>query len=87
MAARYIEIAQQVYREIQSRREQQKSTKFHCTRCEAHFDTSVGFAKHQAYGCDHVSAPAAEKTLPSCAKCGSYALYRDGSCMTCAGEF
>ena len=23
------------------------------------------------------------KTLPSCPKCGSYALYRDGSCMSC----
>jgi hypothetical protein len=23
------------------------------------------------------------KTLPSCPKCGSFALYRDGSCMTC----
>jgi hypothetical protein len=25
------------------------------------------------------------KTLPSCPKCGSFALYRDGSCMTCEG--
>jgi hypothetical protein len=25
------------------------------------------------------------KTLPSCKVCGSYALYKDGSCMTCEG--
>jgi hypothetical protein len=25
----------------------------------------------------------ADRTLPSCTKCGSFALYRDGSCMTC----
>jgi archaellum biogenesis ATPase FlaH len=36
---------------------------------------------------DDTSEPVADpgaKTLPSCTKCGSYALYRDGSCMTCA---
>jgi hypothetical protein len=26
-----------------------------------------------------------DRNLPSCKNCGSFALYRDGSCMTCEG--
>src|SRR5262245_15432477 len=64
-------------------REIQKETaRFHCTRCNAHVDTSAGYAKHYALGCDYVSAPVQEKTLPSCSKCGGYYLYH-GRCVSC----
>lgn len=65
---------------------------FHCARCGARFDTSAGAAaKHEVYGCNYVCLPVkqgAERTLPKCESCGSYAVYReaDGSfmCMSCA---
>lgn len=62
---------------------------FHCVRCGTHFDTSVGKAAHLGYGCGN-PRPVAEpvKNLPSCAKCGGSALYRekDGTvtCESCA---
>ena len=60
---------------------------FACGKCGAHFDTSVGFAKHFAFGCDYKDSPATAKTLPSCPACGSFYLYpeKDGRliCMAC----
>jgi hypothetical protein len=61
---------------------------FSCEQCLAHFDTSVGVAKHQVNGCHADEArEEASKTLPRCPACGSYALYRERSgmlsCQTC----
>jgi hypothetical protein len=65
---------------------------FCCQHCGAHFDTSVGFAKHQVSGCvpetgDGSIAQEVARILPFCPVCGSYAVYRekDGrqSCQTC----
>jgi hypothetical protein len=62
---------------------------FVCDKCGARFDTSTGRAKHEVYGCDWrpPTTPPATRTLPSCPKCGSFALYRekDGTltCQTC----
>jgi hypothetical protein len=100
--ARYLEIAEQEMRKIRARREMEKTgersklpwagynggNKFCCEKCGAHFDTSVGFATHEVRGCDYKnSIPKVAKTLPSCAKCGSFYLHKeaDGSvtCMTC----
>jgi hypothetical protein len=62
---------------------------FECDQCGRRFDTSTGIAIHQVYGCNsqRIPAPVANKTLPSCPACGSFALYceRDGklTCQTC----
>jgi len=73
---------------------QRKSVKtaagnFTCRLCGNHFDTRVGLAAHQGYGCGNERIPPPTVgAMPRCPACGSYALYRepDGSthCGTCS---
>jgi len=65
---------------------------YQCDRCGTRFDTSIGRAWHEANNCADVSrAPYEHAALPSCHKCGSYALDRiaDGAseCETCGANF
>lgn len=61
---------------------------FCCVKCGDHFDTRIGLAAHQGYGCDspRIAQPTPE-TMSSCQECGSFAVYRekDGTvtCQTC----
>jgi ribosomal protein L37AE/L43A len=63
---------------------------FTCHRCRSHFDTRIGLAAHEGYGCgnERIARPTAD-SLPSCPVCGSYALYRlpggRAECQTCGG--
>jgi hypothetical protein len=101
--ARYLELAEEAMREIRARRKLGRiaelpwpgyngGKQFCCKLCDAHFDTSTGYAKHQVYGC-YTAAPEVKEVhrdLPSCPKCGSFALYREKSgevtCQTCEGR-
>lgn len=90
--ARYLELAEEAMREIRARRLQEKTAalnKLFCPKCGTHFDTSVGRAKHQAYGCEIRLPRMRDKgscTMPSCPKCGSFAFYpvaKGSECQTC----
>jgi hypothetical protein len=102
--ARYLEIAEEAMREIRARRLQKKAaalSKLFCSDCGTHFDTSVGIARHQAYGCEKVAvrtkpaelrtkSPEPPRSMPSCPKCGSFALYPvagGAECQTCGTLF
>lgn len=60
---------------------------FMCDLCGAHFDTASGIDRHRVWGCEHTFNPEPQRTLPSCSRCGSYALHREKSgavtCETC----
>jgi|SRR6266571_483341 len=61
---------------------------FCCKRCGAHFDTSVGKAKHDAYGCGAEDRHVAQDvtTMSSCPRCGSFAVdphTKPVTCQTC----
>ena len=63
-----------------------KSTNTHFT--DSVQGTGVGLVPLVRRPLDDTSEPVTDpgaKTLPSCTKCGSYAIYRDGSCQTCEG--
>jgi hypothetical protein len=100
--ARYLELAEEAMREIRARRGLEKTgdglpwpgynsgKQFCCQHCGAHFDTSVGIAKHEVNGCapERSATPRQPvRDLPSCPACGSYALHREASghitCLTC----
>lgn len=63
--AKYLEEAMEIMQKIKANRKLAKSggnnspwpgynggNQFVCERCGTHFDTSAGFAKHQAIGCE-----------------------------------
>src|SRR5262249_40548866 len=65
---------------------------YQCDRCGTRFDTSIGRAWHEANDCGDVSRERYENAaLPSCLKCGSYALERLGNgtsdCQSCGANF
>jgi ribosomal protein L37AE/L43A len=68
---------------------QRKSVKtaagnFTCHLCGDHFDTRIGLAAHQGYGCgvERIPQPTIA-TMSRCPACGSYALYRTKSGVIC----
>ena len=86
--ARYWELAEEAMHEIRERRNLEKTAcgnKFCCRHCGTHFDTSVGKAVHDVYGCHEERQITQEITAMTCCQvCGSYALYREKSgAMTC----
>jgi hypothetical protein len=91
--ARYLELAEEALAEIKARRSPEKTTiPFCCLKCGAHFDTSLGRAWHEFNRCADVPRPAyQELTLPSCPRCGSFAIYHlpngTSNCQTCGHNF
>jgi hypothetical protein len=86
--ARYLELAEEAMREIRACRQREDvegKNRFHCQRCGAHFDTSVGKAKHEIYGCGAVDRQITQEVgiMSSCPRCGSLAIDPCTDPVTC----